>query len=209
MSERSKVYVEILEQIREMMESDGLKTGDKIPSERELAERLNAGRSSVREALRAIELLGIIETRRGEGTFIKEVGEHQLIDILATFLLQDNKVKHDLIETKYWLEQTCLELSFERVSVESMEDLKKRMNNKQSDYDYFFEALFEENNNYLLYRIWRVVAGYSRTMKETHSDDDKNLIEMFIEAMISGKKDEALHLHKQLYIRRLQAENVE
>ncbi|UZW67941.1 GntR family transcriptional regulator [Priestia flexa] len=58
MNERSKVYVEILKQIRQLMQSNQLQTGDKIPSERELAERLNAGRSSVREALRALELLG-------------------------------------------------------------------------------------------------------------------------------------------------------
>ena len=99
--EKSKVYVEILNQIRKMMETDGLKTGDKIPSERELSERLNVGRSSVREALRAIELLGIIETRRGEGTFIKEICENQLIEMLATFLLQDSKAKKDLIEKKF------------------------------------------------------------------------------------------------------------
>ncbi|MBR8646160.1 FadR family transcriptional regulator [[Brevibacterium] frigoritolerans] len=54
-----------------MIEADSLLPGDKIPSERELSDRFNVGRSSVREALRALELLGLIETRRGEGTFIR------------------------------------------------------------------------------------------------------------------------------------------
>lgn len=72
MNERSKVYVEILKQIRQLMQSNQLQTGDKIPSERELAERLNAGRSSVREALRALELLGLIETRRGKARLLKK-----------------------------------------------------------------------------------------------------------------------------------------
>ncbi len=57
----SKVYREIVMQLSEMITAGGLKPGDKIPSERELTERLNVGRSSVREALRAIELLGLIE----------------------------------------------------------------------------------------------------------------------------------------------------
>ena len=52
------------------MEEDGLVAGDRLPSERELSSRLNVGRSSVREALRALELVGLIETRGGEGTFI-------------------------------------------------------------------------------------------------------------------------------------------
>ncbi|MBM7701227.1 FadR/GntR family transcriptional regulator [Metabacillus iocasae] len=199
MSERSKVYVEILEQIREMMEADGLKTGDKIPSERELAERLNAGRSSVREALRALELLGIIETRRGEGTFIKEVGEHQLIDVLATFLLQDHKAKDDLAETKYWLERTCLYLSLERMTSSSLQTFQRRMTNKEEQYDYLFEVLFDVTDNHLLYRIWRAVAGYARTMKDVSDCNDKERMEMLIEAIISGNKKQALHLHEQFY----------
>ena len=78
----------------------GLLPGDKIPSERELSERLDVGRSSVREALRALELLGLIETRRGEGTFIKDFQEHRLVELLGTFFLQNEKVNEDLAETK-------------------------------------------------------------------------------------------------------------
>lgn len=68
---KPKVYIEILREIRSIIKEDGLAAGDKIPSERELAERLQAGRSSVREALRALELLGIIETRRGKAHLLK------------------------------------------------------------------------------------------------------------------------------------------
>ena len=92
------------------MHTDGLLPGDKIPSERELSERLNVGRSSVREALRALELLGLIETRRGEGTFIKDFQEHRLVELLGTFFLQNEKVNEDLAETKYFLEIDCLRL---------------------------------------------------------------------------------------------------
>ncbi|MDQ7864958.1 GntR family transcriptional regulator [Peribacillus frigoritolerans] len=68
-----------------MIEADSLLPGDKIPSERELSDRFNVGRSSVREALRALELLGLIETRRGEGTFIRDFQEHKLVELLGTF----------------------------------------------------------------------------------------------------------------------------
>src|SRR3954462_3436602 len=95
-----------------MITVDGLKTGDKIPSERELSERLNFGRSSVREALRALELLGLIETRRGEGTFIRDFQDHHLIELLGTFFLKNNKVKQDLVEAK-----TVIELDFIRLVV--------------------------------------------------------------------------------------------
>ena len=70
-----------------------LPVGGKLPSERELAERLQVGRSTVREALRSLELLGIIETRRGEGTFLSDFRKHQLVELLSTFILQDAKSK--------------------------------------------------------------------------------------------------------------------
>lgn len=59
-SQDRKVYEGILLQIHEIVQRDNLVPGDKLPSERELSEQLGAGRSSVREALRALELLGLI-----------------------------------------------------------------------------------------------------------------------------------------------------
>lgn len=66
-----KRYIEIIRALSEMIQQDDLKSGDKLPSERELSDRLQVGRSSIREALRGLELLDIIETKRGEGTFMK------------------------------------------------------------------------------------------------------------------------------------------
>ena len=53
----SKIYLDVVESLRDMIATEGLLPGDKIPSERELSERLDVGRSSVREALRALELI--------------------------------------------------------------------------------------------------------------------------------------------------------
>ncbi|MED4052522.1 FadR/GntR family transcriptional regulator, partial [Priestia megaterium] len=84
-SSNTKVYLEIVKKIRSIMEEDGLVAGDRLPSERELSSRLNVGRSSVREALRALELVGLIETRRGEGTFIRNFYDNGLVQLIAPF----------------------------------------------------------------------------------------------------------------------------
>ena len=107
-----------------MIERNNLKSGDKLPSERELSERLNVGRSSVREALRALELLGLIETRRGEGTFIRDFEGHQLVQLLSTFILQDDKAKRDIMETKYLIELDCLWLTIHKSSDEQLIEFK-------------------------------------------------------------------------------------
>ncbi|HEY9577161.1 MAG TPA: GntR family transcriptional regulator, partial [Pseudobacillus sp.] len=91
-----------------MIAADGLVPGDKMPSERELSERLSAARSSVREALRALELLGLIETKRGEGTFFRDFNDHQLVQLLSTFILQREQTKKDVCLTKEIIEMGCL-----------------------------------------------------------------------------------------------------
>ncbi|WP_062320977.1 FadR/GntR family transcriptional regulator [Halolactibacillus sp. JCM 19043] len=65
----TKAYQNVLEKIKDYIQIDQLKPGDKLSSEREMAEELNLSRSTIREGLRAIELLGLIETRRGRGRF--------------------------------------------------------------------------------------------------------------------------------------------
>ncbi|MGC3789003.1 GntR family transcriptional regulator [Priestia sp. SB1] len=195
-NERSKVYVEILKQIRQLMEDDRLTTGDKIPSERELSERLGAGRSSVREALRALELIGLIETRRGEGTFIKEVGDHQFIDLLATFLIQDGKTKSDLIQTRYILEKSCL---FSVLAEQNKINVSKVIQKQNDDrLKNLFDYLFSLQANRLLHRIWLIICRFSQTFQQNSAPSD-TLINELVEALV--KKDEAavLNLHHQCY----------
>ncbi|TDB51028.1 FadR family transcriptional regulator [Bacillus sp. CBEL-1] len=194
MNERSKVYVEILKQIRQLMQSNQLQTGDKIPSERELAERLNAGRSSVREALRALELLGLIETRRGEGTFIKEVGDHQLIDILATFLLHDSKPKEDLIETKYMLEKACLESI-----LQNNKSIVDQLDNKTLTIKHLFEQLFRLQNNRLLQRIWLIVSNFYYTFQQSTTMQNQAQIALLIHAIKHGNEHDVFTIHKGWY----------
>ena len=63
-----KIYKNIVEQIVNLIHDGSLKKGDKLPPERTLAEMLNVSRTSVREALKVMEIMGIIEIRPGEGT---------------------------------------------------------------------------------------------------------------------------------------------
>lgn len=95
-----KRYLDIVLDIRKMISQENIRPGDKIPSERELAETLKVGRSTIREALRSLELLGLIETRRGEGTFLADHRNHQLVEVLSTFILQDNQSQRDVWETR-------------------------------------------------------------------------------------------------------------
>ncbi|MDM5360071.1 GntR family transcriptional repressor for pyruvate dehydrogenase complex [Peribacillus sp. B2I2] len=159
----SKIYLDVVESLRSMIEADSLLPGDKIPSERELSDRFNVGRSSVREALRALELLGLIETRRGEGTFIRDFQEHKLVELLGTFFLQDKKVQEDLAETKRLIEIDCLRIVAFFAKAEDIKRLMVWVNEDEFHDDDFFLRIAILNRNRLLERIWRIVNSYART----------------------------------------------
>nr|WP_251549553.1 GntR family transcriptional regulator [Neobacillus muris] len=165
----TKVYLEIIKQLREMITADGLKPGDKILSERELSERLNFGRSSVREALRALEMLGLIETRRGEGTFIRDFRDHRLVQLLSTFILQDEKAKTDVFETRNMIEMDGLRLALQKMDKENQEGLLEWV--KTADIvheDDFFYRIMMLADNYLLFRMWIILKEYYDSLVSNH-----------------------------------------
>lgn len=170
--EQPKVYIEVIKQINEIIYADHLKEGDRLPSERELSDRLDVGRSSVREALRALELLDFIETRRGEGTFIKPVNSYRLVDILLSFLLKDEKAVNDLSETRKIVEIEALKLACERMTDEAIEQLSMYITRAKEEWlhgewpveeDYLFhKTIVEGCQNRLLFNIWISLVQYNK-----------------------------------------------
>ncbi|WP_394233202.1 FadR/GntR family transcriptional regulator [Niallia oryzisoli] len=183
-----KVYLEIVKQLRSMITEDQLKPGDKLPSERELTERLNVGRSSVREALRALELLGLIETRRGEGTFIRDFKGHQLIPLLSTFILQDENSKRDVKETKYLIEKNCLSLILKRADLDSFLSDNKWTEDPIND-DEFFLKIIQLADNHLLVRIWVILADYYNYLQLNTQKPVKEHYDRLVSAL--SEKNEA------------------
>lgn len=107
----------IVEEIHRLIIEEGLTTGDKLPSERFLKEELNVSRQSVREALRALEFLGIIYVRRGEGTYLANMDNHQLFQLIAKYLIQTDEQREDLVEMKSMMETYVKEQSSSDITV--------------------------------------------------------------------------------------------
>ncbi|MBO1514238.1 FadR/GntR family transcriptional regulator [Metabacillus bambusae] len=157
---QSKVYIEILRHIRAYIVEKQLSYGDKIPSEREFAEKLKVGRSSVREALRALELLGMIETRRGEGTFLKDFREHNLIELLGTFILEDSKAVVDIIQMNSLLEYNALQLVLQNNPEAELKLIAEKLSKNTVTRYECMKEIIQLSNNHLLFRIWMVINDY-------------------------------------------------
>jgi GntR family transcriptional regulator, transcriptional repressor for pyruvate dehydrogenase complex len=199
MSSQKKVYIEILNKIHDIIENDGLQAGDKLPSERELSDRLNAGRSSVREALRSLELLGLIETRRGEGTFIVDANEYRLIEILGSFILQGDKVVEDLIELKDIIELTAIPLACQRLTDEELEELLLNgeqifQNPTEETLQVFHRNIVEGSKNRLLYRVWNILFQYYKNSGHQLRLVDKELYSSLLQALKKRETSKASEL---------------
>ncbi|WP_134686328.1 FadR/GntR family transcriptional regulator [Brevibacillus migulae] len=203
-----KVYEGILLQIHEIVQERNLRPGDKLPSERELSEQLGAGRSSVREALRALELLGLIETRRGEGTFLKHYRHNRLIDILGFFILRDYKTKKDLVEMRKILELEAVRLACKRATQKHFEEMERLLAASverieegeiptEEDY-HFHRVICRSSRNSILHRIWVPLVEYSQnTRSESLAREGRarNAIEehrLILEAIRGGDEEVAV-----------------
>ena len=67
---RTKVYEQVAQQLQRMIRDGLVQPGEKLPPERELAEMLQVSRGSLRDAIRTLELMGLVEPRQGEGTVV-------------------------------------------------------------------------------------------------------------------------------------------
>jgi GntR family transcriptional regulator, transcriptional repressor for pyruvate dehydrogenase complex len=100
---RNKVYEEVARQIERLILKK-LQPGDKLPSERELAEMLRVSRSSIRDAIRSLELIGMVEPRQGAGTVVREISASSVVTPLATALTHQRQSVSELLDFRKMLE---------------------------------------------------------------------------------------------------------
>ncbi|MBI3457887.1 MAG: FadR family transcriptional regulator [Candidatus Rokubacteria bacterium] len=121
----TRIYAEIVRQIRGLIADGRLKSGDRLPPERDLAERFRVSRTSVREALRALESTGLIEIRAGEGAFVREVSVEALIEPLALVILTQREAIAELYEARRLLEPPIAALAARRASHEEVLEMTR------------------------------------------------------------------------------------
>jgi len=101
------VVAQVMGEIRELIASNAYAAGDKIPTEKELAERFGVGRSSIREAIKIFNYLGVLESRAALGTFVRDRSQISS-EALSWSLLLGNDELDDLIDLRGSIELWCL-----------------------------------------------------------------------------------------------------
>jgi len=126
----TRIYEEIVRQVKQLIAEGRLKTGDRLPPERELAEKFVVSRTSVREALRALESLGLIEIRPGEGTFVRQVSVDALVGPLALMMTSQREAIGELFEARRVLEPAIAALAASRATPDEVQEMERILENQ-------------------------------------------------------------------------------
>ena len=165
-----RLYEDIVEQIKAFITGGSLKPGDRLPGEREMAERLQVSRVSVREAIKALEMLGFVDIRPGDGSFVRDTNTDDIIRPLAMFLAIDRHSLLDMFELRRIFETSTARLAAERAEPEELEQLrftlermKASLNLQDSEKGEEFDTLFhycvaEAAHNTLLTKLFRTIT---------------------------------------------------
>ena len=111
---QKRVYEDIVGQVQALIQEGVLKPGDRLPPERELAERLRVSRSSLREAIRALELRGLVVSRPGAGTFVSTESVETILSVIAASINGSGGYLSDIFEVRHLLEPKIAALAAER-----------------------------------------------------------------------------------------------
>ena len=122
---KTRLYEEVVGQLHQLIDDGKLKAGDRLPSERELAETFRVSRSSVREAIKTLENERMVVSRPGSGTFITAVNVEAIIPPLASLLSQGKDALIDLFEMRCLVEPSIAALAAERATPADILRLKE------------------------------------------------------------------------------------
>jgi GntR family transcriptional repressor for pyruvate dehydrogenase complex len=203
----------IVEQIIDLISRDVLKPGDRLPSERDLCKRFGVGRTSLREALRSLTVMGILEGRVGEGTFVNQGNGKHLEKTLQWGILLDEKRVQDLIETRLMLESESARLAATRATDQDLQligetvdgmahtlsrpeaylahDLEFHLLIAQASKNSILCSLLGTTRGYLQEWIKRTLGQESNATAQMRAELSVRQHEMVVEALSVGNAEQA------------------
>jgi len=165
-----KIYKNIVEQIIYLIREGSLKCGDKLPPERTLAEMLDVSRASLREALSVMEIMGIVDIRPGEGSFVSDFNIQPFLGLILPLLLKESGTEDDLIEFRMLIEMTGMNLVIKNADnneehLETLRNILAEMEEKIDDADagarldvQFHSTLFAMSGNIVLTKVLEYIG---------------------------------------------------
>ena len=198
---KESVVQSVINQLTDAIRNGDLKPGDKIPPEPELADSLGVARSSVREAIKILAYLGVLESKRSEGTFVCNGYKESMIDPMIYGIILNQDSFENLMELREMTEAGMMRLAIDHHDVEELNELEdiledmKDAVDSDDPVDKFFEVdncfhdkIAEMGKNPMADKVNRVVRTVTYSLRVRTVSD-----------MISGgKSEELINAHRLL-----------
>jgi GntR family transcriptional regulator, transcriptional repressor for pyruvate dehydrogenase complex len=120
---REPLATEIARRLVDYLLSGQVSPGERMPSERQLAQAFGVGRSAMREAIKSLSLLGLVEVRHGDGTYLRKSDSALLPQVIEWGLLLGEPRTRDLVEARQKIEEIIAALAAERRTDADIADL--------------------------------------------------------------------------------------
>ncbi len=210
----SKKYYDIIELIKEKIVGGELSPGDKLPSEQEMVDQLGVSRTSIREATKILEAIGVIKIRRGTGMFLTSSTSSSNLDpLIFNLILHANQIDK-LIEFRQYFEQMVVDLASIKCTQDDLDQieiiLKKQRKSKDLEPEMwtdleisFHHAILDCTKNPLIIELGKSVYGlYRHNMHQfTSNEERKHTVEThtkYLKALKSKTDEDRRALRQQI-----------
>jgi GntR family transcriptional repressor for pyruvate dehydrogenase complex len=182
--EKKRAYEDIVQQVLVLIEEGKLKRGDQLPSERELTETFKVSRTTVREAIRTLESMKLLQSRQGNGTYVLASSEEALIQPLAAALFNKKDDIRDIFYIRKIIEPHVAELAAENVTPQEIEEMERilrkqeecighRENTIEND-SAFHNLMVKATKNRVMERLIVVLIDLLKKSREKYLMEDEN-----------------------------------
>lgn len=191
-----RLYESAIEQIMDLIKNNELKPGDKLPPERELAEKLSISRNSLREAFRVLESKGLIKSKAGGGRYLREIKKNGYSNTENVILSLEKSSILELLEAREMFEGKIAEVAAQRATTEDIELIEKALdktnkegisNGKKTESDTEFHlAIARASRNFVFVNIMQL---HLDLLKETREKTWE----------IPGRREEQQEEHQSIF----------
>lgn len=169
---------QIMEVITDAIIKGQFQAGTKLPSEYELTEQLGVSRNSLREAMKILSTMGIVEIRRGDGTYVCSQIQPSLFDSVVYSIIYDLSTNAELLELRRVIDMEIMRLAMEKITEEDAESIRnniRQMEDAIDREDYTMTEELDYEYHLMLIAVCRN-KFFERMMKSVYSIFEKSII---------------------------------
>jgi GntR family transcriptional repressor for pyruvate dehydrogenase complex len=182
--EKKKAYEDIVQQIRTLIEAGKLKRNDHLPSERDLSETFRVSRTTVREAIRTLESMKLLQSRQGDGTYVVASSEESLIQPLAVALFNEKDDIRDIFYIRKIIEPHVAELAAENATPQEIEEMERILQQQEESIGHgeniietdsaFHSLMVKATTNRVMERLIVVLIDLLKQSREKYLTEDEH-----------------------------------